>query len=158
MIKLNQRGQEFEPFRLLIAAVFALVVLMIIVGAINYFESLEWEISMQRLNKTIESAAQTPNGIVVVARGLRFREGTTINALQVAKITGVERECIEFTAYDFSAFRVSDNSKSIHFEKTISTNVFVQCGKNLTEYGVCPSTCDFCCLISFGKILHSKEE
>ena len=58
---LDNKGQAFEAYRLLIDAILALLVLVIIVSAVNYLESLKTNISSERFYTGLKNAVKQPN-------------------------------------------------------------------------------------------------
>jgi len=75
---LNSRG-EFEPFKLLIGAVTALLILTIIVSTINYFDSLELDISTERFYTGVKNAVNQPNDSVIAVAGVVMDKGMILS-------------------------------------------------------------------------------
>ena len=70
--KLNEKGQAFEAYRVLIAMVISLAILVIILSAVSYFDELRKKVSTDTVYSSWKSAVDSPNGKVVEARNLYF--------------------------------------------------------------------------------------
>ena len=94
----GERGQAFEAYRVLIAAVIAIAVLVIIVSTISYFDRLKEEVSTDTLNASWKSAVDAPNGKVIRAQDLSFNQGTTFSRRAFAKQVNLVDTCLVFDA------------------------------------------------------------
>ena len=103
----SERAQEFEPFRMLIAAVFALAVLVIIIGAVNYFEGLRLDVSKQRFLDGLNNAVKQPNRRPLQMSGIQVQASTKRTSLEISKIVNLPEECILFGDGKSRAFLVS---------------------------------------------------
>ena len=79
LFSLNSKG-EFEPFKLLIGAITSLLILTIIISTINYFQSLEIDISTERFYSGMKNAVNQPNGSLLVAENVVFVEGRAVSS------------------------------------------------------------------------------
>jgi len=109
----DEKGQEFEPFRMLIAAVMALVVLMIIIGAINYFNGLRVNVSKQRFYDGLENAVRQPNGQPFKIENLQFLRGDAFSAKGLGNIMGLPEGCVSFVDKGTPAVEVGPSSATI---------------------------------------------
>ncbi|MFH1587761.1 MAG: hypothetical protein ABIA76_00290 [Candidatus Diapherotrites archaeon] len=144
---MNSKGQAGPVFELLVQAVIGLFILVIVVSAISYFENQRYAISGQRFNEKILTAANQPNGDVLVVEGIAFNSGS-MSSKFVSLKTGISAECIDFEAKDNALIEVSSDGKTVSFEKSMDLDVFIKC---------CP-TAEDCfqsieCTVSFGKKL-----
>ncbi|MBU2099864.1 hypothetical protein KKG83_05415 [Candidatus Micrarchaeota archaeon] len=158
-MKLNQKGQEFEVFNVLIGAVLALAILVIIISLINYLEDLKVTSSRQVIEQKLKSAAQSPDGSIFVAKGVILPQDSSFNSQQFGFILNIEPECIEF---DFpqeinSMYYPNSSKNTIGFSKRVQTEFYVLCQKEDIDFSGYNGTlecnsenCEFCCLASFG--------
>jgi len=156
--KLDQKGQAFEAYRLLIAMVIALAVLVIILSAITYFDDLRKRVSRDTLYSSFQSAVDSPNGKVVQASDLAFTKDTTYSRVQFAKQMGLQPECIQLDAEKDSGFVLNDDNPDAPFvavNSTIQGNVYMQCHTDNVILPRGPDTCFAYCIISFGKAISS---
>src|SRR3989344_3250730 len=109
----NERGQSFEPFRMLIAAVMALAVLMIIIGAIQYFDDKQFGISKERFFDGINNGVRQPNGELLVVEHLQFQKGDTLSANGIGKNVGIDGDCITFAGSGTNGAIVSPDRTSV---------------------------------------------
>lgn len=140
----------FWPFRLLIAALMTFVVLVLIIGAINYFNGLKVQVSMERLASGFDNAWGAITTPDKPEKGLKKEENltipeTTISSEFFARRFNLKRECIEFQAITKSPFKVSSSGLSVKVKQESVTNVYFLC-----VYENDPE-CEERCYISFGK-------
>lgn len=147
VVKLNQKGQAFSAFQLLIGAVLALAVLAIIVSTIVYFDSLRLQVTSDKLNNGWLSAVNAPNAGIIRVDSVTLVGGSIFTKKQFAERAGMEPECITFDSTD-TVFEFNDTS--VKLKQTIQANVYIQC---LSEGDV---TCPIECMISFDKPLESS--
>ena len=138
---MDSKAQAFAPFRMLIGAVMALLILVIIIGAINYFEDLRVNVSRQRFYDGLNNAINQPNETILRVEDAQFTEGTTFSTLGLSKRSGLESECIEFIDTDSPTFLVEDDLLTI--KENVLTDIFIKCE---TENGSCVIFCE----LSFG--------
>lgn len=156
--KMNEKGQAFEAYRLLIAMVIALAVLVIILSAVAYFDDLRRKVSQDTLYSSFKSAVDSPNGKVVQASGLAFTAGTTYSRVQFARQASLEDECIQLDAGDDYGFRLNEDNPDTPYVKVDSTlqgSVFFTCATDNFIIPPGPDTCFVYCLISFGKAIQA---
>ena len=129
---------------MLINAIIALFILVIIIGAIDYFDNLQTDISTQSLLEGFDSAVQSPNGDVILKHSLVLNEGayTLRNFSSSSKIS---EECIILQSVSYTSMFLSDTGKSIVVKSTLQTDVYFQC----TTENNSPA-CETQCIISFG--------
>ena len=143
MIFFSQKGQAFEPFKLLIGAVMALAVLVIIIGAINYFEGLSVDVSRQRFSEGLQNAVRQPNGSPLLIENLKFQRDASFSSGGIGKLIGIPEDCVSFTDPGAKVFEVTD-SKLITVHETVLTSVLVRCDIDK------PPSCRVGCEITFG--------
>ena len=136
----DDRGQAFEPYKMLIGAVMALAVLLIIIGAISYFENLRIDASKQRFLEGVTNAVRQPNGGLLAVYDLQFPQGLAFSSEGVGKNVGIEGECIEFI--DSGAESIEIDGKSAEFKQNQLVDAFIKCGPGV-------ATCQVQCKISF---------
>ncbi|AJF60221.1 MAG: hypothetical protein J4224_03670 [Candidatus Diapherotrites archaeon] len=143
-----EKGQ-FEPFKMMIGAIVALLILLIILGAIRSFEEFKINVSKERFLEGLENAVQQPNNDILVVENLLFDKGTVYTKDFLARRTGLEGQCVEILAPSSSSFTV--DSQRILVNYRIETNFYAQCTTNLDPASFCDSTCEICCKFSFSK-------
>lgn len=147
---------EFEPFKMLIGAVFALLVLTIIISAINSFQQFREKVSLEKFYEGIRNAANQPNGHVLKVENVFFKDGTIFVANSIARQTGLKDKCVLLEADPFNPFFESDyDSITITFKT--ETNVFTQCYSNQIITGNPNTDCEIACRVSFGEPLNNDE-
>lgn len=144
-IAADNRGQEFEPFRLLISAVVALMVLVIIVSTINYFQKLRVDASIEKLRTGFSSAVNAPNGQIVRVDELFFQKGASFIPRNFAVQYGLADECITLETNPGTGFLESGNA--IHVPENVQATVYLQCFSTQTP------ECHVQCAIGFAKEL-----
>ena len=93
---LYEKGQAFEPFKMLIGAVFALLVLVIILGAVSYFDDLDYQISMNRFSTGLNQAVKLHDGSILTIEELKFPDDTSFSSKGIGNVVGLDEGCIEF--------------------------------------------------------------
>lgn len=137
----NEKGQAFEPFKMLIGAIIALLILVIIMTSISYFENLEDTISHNKLYRGFVNAVNQPNGSVLLIRNLQFKEGYLYTNNGIGETMGIDSSCVEFIDNDISSVTVS--SESVRINDGMIANVYVRCNVSF-DYD-----CEIICEISF---------
>ena len=138
---MNPQGQAFTAFRMLIAVIMALMVLLIIIAVINHFEKQKIEISKKRLFDGFANAFQSPNGDIIERSELAFEQGDIITAGAFAKDARMPVECISLSAAQSSAITVQ-GSNAVLFNQKLVTSVFFKCIKEFD------SECEISCQVS----------
>ncbi|MBI2597753.1 MAG: hypothetical protein HYW50_01000 [Candidatus Diapherotrites archaeon] len=141
-----REGGEFEPFKMLIGAVFALLVLTIIVSAIQSFEQFRTKISIEKFYSGLQNATNQPNGQLLVIDNVFFEVDTIFAANSIARNIGLKEGCLEL-----DASRPAFENPSRQLVKMLSnaeTSVFARCRTN--ESGGNPA-CEVSCCVSFGE-------
>ncbi len=157
-LKLNQHGQAFEAYRLLIAMVIALAVLIIILSAISYFDELRKRVSQDTLYSSFKSAIDSPNGKIVKTTNLVFPSGSRYTRTQFARPNNLEEECIQLDASKDTGFELHDEDASapyVNVAQSIQGSAYFQCRTDNFIIPPGPDTCFVYCLISFGKLPES---
>lgn len=156
---LNQKGQAFEAYRLLIAMVIALAVLVIILSAVAYFDDLRKRVSRDTLYSAFQSAVDSPNGKVVQASDLAFTKDTTYSRVQFAKQMGLDPACIQLDADKDAGFELNDDNPDTPFVRVLSSvqgSVYMQCHTQNVIIPPGPDSCFVYCILSFGKLIRSE--
>ncbi len=151
---MNQKGQEFESYRLLIGIIMALFILGIITGAITYFEQLRLDISEQRLTDGFHNAIENlapedfENSSPIVIDDLLLEEGF-YNTAFFTQNTIISKECLSFQSENIANFDVKTNG--IEVKKRILSDIYLLC--HLSS----DSDCSEQCIVSFGKPITSSQ-
>ncbi|MFH1696285.1 MAG: hypothetical protein ABH854_00040 [Candidatus Diapherotrites archaeon] len=144
---LTERGVMFEGFRMLIGAIIALLVLIIIVSAIQYFRGEESRISMHRFYAGLETASSQPNGSTFAIKDVVFESGSAFSSDALEKIMGLKEDC---ALIDSAGSAFTSTSYLIEVNQRIKADVYIQCrtgGDPLSKNKSCPVHCT----VSFGK-------
>ena len=161
-MKVNQEGQGFEVFDLLIGAILALAILVIIFSIVNYLEGIKVDSSIQAMEQKLKNAAQSPDGSVFVSENIVIPKDFSFNSKAVSRILNINEECVEFDFPQNAKWAEFSGSEKnvIFFPKRIQTEFYVVCQSPEKEriyhsdYSLmqCPedSCSEFCCLVSFG--------
>jgi hypothetical protein len=150
---MNQSGQAFEAYRVLIAMVIALAVLLIILSAVTYFDKLREKVSLDTLYSSWKSAVDSPNGKVILARELFFPKGTVFNRRQFAVQVNLEETCVVLDGEKSAGFALDDSDiehPRVTAVNSVVGNVYMQCettNDTIPGFGNCYAYC----LLSFGK-------
>ena len=150
----SARGQAFEAYRLLIAMVLALAVLLIILSAISYFDSLRQKVSQDTMYSSWKSAVDSPNGKIIRASNLYFTAETRFSRVQFAKQVGLDSSCVQFDAEPDVGFELNDEDIDNPFvlvSQNVGGVVYFQCRADNFIIPLGDSSCLSYCLISFGK-------
>ncbi len=99
----SQKGQAFEPFNLLLGAIFALMVLVIIVTTISYFEELNTQASREKMAIGFQSAAKQPNKNEIEIKEIKITKGSIFSPKSLSKYFGISEECIEIKKNNYKA-------------------------------------------------------
>ena len=143
--RLGDRGQAFEPFKMLIAAVMALAVLLIIIGAIQYFDTKQFDISKQRFYDGISNAVKQPNSELLVVESLQFQAQEAFSSNGIGKNVGIQGECIGFSGSGLNGIQTSP--EAVIFRERIQVDSYIKCTAQAA--GLCAPSCEICCDISF---------
>jgi len=160
----NSKGQEFEVFNVLIGAVLAIAILVIIISIINYFEQIKVDSSINAIKQKLNSAAQSPDGSIFVAKEIIVPKDYSFNSRYFGLILNINEDCIEFDIPSNTSWVEYPNfpeKNLINFNKRIQTSFYVVCLANndnqkLNFHDNYPMDCpeescnEFCCLVSFG--------
>ena len=141
---LNSRG-EFEPFKLLIGAVTALLILTIIVSTINYFDSLELDISTERFYTGVKNAVNQPNDSVIAVSGVVMDKGMIISTAGLAERTGLKEGCFSFETNNSSQYRIE--GRSVTVLQKMQDDIYLKC-----RPGTDAAVCQIECSIGFGTV------
>jgi hypothetical protein len=138
----------FWPFRLLIAAIFALAMLTIILSAINYFHDIQIRASEERFTegfeKAINALTKDKQYGIVQEKNLLLPPGL-YTAAQFAERYHIPVDCIELQAVSGVIFELSEDGKRLRLNREINTDVYYQCILESSE------ECKTRCYISFGQ-------
>jgi hypothetical protein len=154
--KMGQKGQAFEAYRVLIAMVLALAVLLIIVSTITYFDKLREKVSLETLYSSWKSAVDSPNGKVILARDLFFPSGTRFSRTQFSKQVSLDESCLQLDGEKAAGFTLNDADPEhpyVSVSQSVMGNVYMQCQ---TDNFIIPPGSPDCfayCLLSFGKLV-----
>ena len=145
----NERG-EFEPFKMMIGAIFALMILTIIISAIAAFDQWRLVISKDKFYTGLRNAVKQPNGDQFVINDIFFDKGEGFSANSIAKNIGLNEGCLALDAYPSTTYIFSNtqSNQSLEIRSRVQINVYSCCRTNLN--GGNPN-CEISCTVSFAK-------
>ncbi|MDO8627867.1 MAG: hypothetical protein Q7K42_05350 [Candidatus Diapherotrites archaeon] len=147
-MKLNSRGQEFESFELMIGMIIAFFILLIILGAITYFDGLKSNISQETMVESFKAAYNSPNADVILRRDLIIKQGAYSRNL-FSNATGLPNECIQFVFPEFySVLSLSDSGNTLFVDGDLTENVYFQCVNQSNDKSL--QGCEISCYVSLG--------
>lgn len=140
---------EFEPFKMLIGAIMALLILTIIISAINFFYSWRVNVSTERFYAGLKNAVEQPNGKPLVMNGLLFDAGSVFSSSALSRQIGLQGiDCLDLEGPSNStAIIASADKKTISINNNLEINARAVCYTN-TSFE-CTSSCEVCCEIGF---------
>ncbi len=147
---MNQKGQEFASYRLLIAVIMGLFILMIIISSLGYFDQKRFDVSEKLLkngfvnaqNNIVSSTWSSTSSDVspVLVEEILLSQGG-YSAGFFTKNSGMKKECVKFFAKKNPAFTVLNNGNGIGINQTIRTDVYFLCNRNSNMSTDCPILC-----------------
>jgi len=152
----NNRGQAFSAYRLLIGAIMGLAIMVMIVATIHFFEQKSTDIDWRIFIDGFESASELKDGSVIVEKSLSLGVGQSVNSRGLSELVAMGEQCISFDANERLGFKLGENSKSVYSANPVSVDVYYRCALQQLDSD-CPEECIQCCLISFGKEIESLE-
>jgi hypothetical protein len=146
---LNQRGVEFAPYRLLIASIMGLLILVIILSAIRYFESVEISVSIRQLVSGFDAALENLSDASdpkIIEKELRFPRMSIAAKYFEDRAHGMhsEKVCVELQAARKEGLQLSGGGRALDITKKLHIRVFFTCVRSSGE-------CTVNCYIAFGK-------
>ena len=121
----GERGQSGAVFRLLVDSIVGLAILMIILGSLMYFESLNNNASRQEFFSKVTAAVNSPDGTVVESNNrIVFPSGSGFTNGDMSTLTGYPKECFSFQS-QLGMAEASD--EIIRFNGNVKTKVYIRC-------------------------------
>lgn len=153
MKKMNNKGQAFEAYRVLIAMIIALAVLLIILSTVAYFDELRKKVSTDTVYSSWKSAVDSPNGKIVEARNLYFTKDTRFNRRQFAIQVGLDEECLLLDAESSTGYQLVDSGPSPYVQvlNNLVGVVYFMCQTDNYISAPSDASCYAYCTLSFGK-------
>ena len=150
----EQKAQSGAVFRLMVDAIIGLVILLMIISSINYFNSLRLEVSKAEFTALIKSAVDSPNGKIVESGNLVFSAGDIYDSVTISFMTGYPKDCFRFQTN--LAFTETGSGRYIKFGQPVDAKVYASCRATGEECSPDDEDClAIDCLISFGKKLEA---
>ncbi len=141
---MNQSGQGFSGFRLLIDAILVLMILVIIIGIIGWIDGMKVAISQEKFEAGFDKAINAPTGQTIIEKNISFLGDSVFKTSAFAK-AGVGPDCISFDALDIEAIEISSNKRFVEIKSALNLDVFYKCERQYDE------ECEMLCEISLGK-------
>ena len=151
----EKRGQAGDVFRLMVDAIIGLVILVIILTTIAYFETLRVQVSIAEMKNIIKGAVETPSGKLLESNTLSFSGGEGYTGPLFEEWTGVPAKCFEFESNLGSIKIVEGPGGGAIFQTPLETKVYAYCllvpGSDVIYGEGDDIECELECLISFGR-------
>ena len=148
---LNEKGQEFIGFRLMIGMFIAFFILVIILASLSYFEGLKVQIVSDAMHSGINSAKSSPNGKVIRKPEIAFKS-TVFTKRYFSAISGVSEDCIELIGREDDIIFVAQEGKHLVVGQDLTENAYfrcVTCGHEEAFNSDCEE-CEVNCWVSIG--------
>ena len=143
-------GQAETVFRLMIDSIVGLVILVIILSAISYFNEQVIIHSKTDLMLLVQSAASSPDGTVLISKDLSFAQGFAVDSSDAQLWTGYISDCFRFDSR-YSSVEISSDNEKAEFLQNLQTKVYAQCVSISCDPTKQRTECCIDCIISFGK-------
>lgn len=150
MLSVNESGQGFSVFRLLIGAIMGLMILLIILGITNYFEQMRLNLGVQKVNQSFLTAANKHNGTVIKLENVELPAGTEFSSLSFSNGSGVEKNCIRITGMetpDIVYSSIASGGYSVKIGHYAMLSIYFRCETSAT------ADCEVYCTVSLNKKL-----
>jgi hypothetical protein len=145
-MKINARGQTSDVFRLLVAAVLGLAILIIILGIVAVIEEQKFQLSELRFYDGFGHAVNLPTNQVFQEEKLVFKGKQMFTAESLSLQFKVEKECIQFETNNSRVHirNPSNSGQIVEMANNIQIDVFFQCEYLSVPPGNCPLGSLFC--------------
>ncbi len=141
-MRMDSRGQAFEPFNMLIGAIIALTMLAIIIATVSYFEEKKFEVSRQKFNEGVANAVRQPNSSPLQVKSIFLKKGTIISAKEMGTLAGIGEECFDITPIEGTAMSLLKEGV-YEAKQSIITTLVITCK---TDYS---DSCEIGCGLGF---------
>ncbi len=157
---MDNKGQAEAVFRLMIDSIIGLAILMIIIASIGYFDELRFIQSTSDFKQLVKDAVNSPDGTLLSAKELTFKDGAGFAADDFEGYTVVNRKCFSFFS-SFASVEVSDDAQAVLFKQRLIASVSARCIPNAAASSCISSVdaeitsdsdCCFKCEIYFGRV------
>ncbi len=148
MFRSDSRAQSSDVFRLLVAAILGLAVLLIVLGIINIIEQQKFQLSELRFYDGFGHAVNLPTNEIFREEKLAFKGGDMFTAEALAMQFKVKEECIAFFSGN-PQIKVQAVPNSVTMANQLQADVFFRCG-----FTTPPASCsigDLVCEVWFGE-------
>lgn len=161
MVKeMDNRGQAEAVFRLMIDSIIGLAILIIILGALSYFQDQAIRQSVDDLKYLVQSASSSPDGTLLQSKtDLSFKQDYFVDATTLQGWTGVSAKCFSFQTRAGLA-QINTEGTLATIPRTLSTKMYAKCTPSSNAAFCDPKNepqsaadCCFSCIVSFGKTI-----
>ena len=156
----ENKGQAGDVFRLMIDAIIGLVILVMIISTISYFNSLRVQVSAAEMRGLIEGVVETPSGSMLESKELAFSGGEGYSGAIFEDWTGVPKECFYFQSRLGNIKITEGPGGRASFVRPVTAKVYAVCipSGESCDYGVTDvNCCEINCIISFGRMADISE-
>ncbi len=152
----NEKGIETIGFEIIVGVTIAFFILLIVLGAINYFEGLRYQVSSQLFVDGLKAAINSPNGKIVEKSNIGLKAGkysTRFLSLQ----TGLQEKCLRFKPASSKNVEVSSDSSLVELKQDFTSKVYYRCFTKGFEDSFEPFDCEISCYISIGNAFEESS-
>lgn len=147
---LNESGQGFSVFRLLISAIMGLMILLIILGVYNYFEKIRIDLGYQTIVNGFENAVNKHDGTVILVDSAELPAGTEISSFSLSQGTGLDKDCIKITGQNSDVFSIASDNRLATMNHYAKLNIYIRCETNIEG-------CEIYCTVSLNKKIEAAD-
>ncbi len=126
-IVMDSLGQSSDVFRLLVAAILGLAVLLIVLGIITIIEQQKFQLSELRFYDGFGHAVNLPTNEIFREEKLAFKGGDMFAAESLAMQFKIKEECIKFESPSNSQIKVFSTPHRVEMLNQLQTDVFFRC-------------------------------
>lgn len=145
---LDNKAQSEAVFRIMVDSIVGFAILIIILSAISYFNDQTVNQSWTDFMDIVKSAANTPDGSIVISKELYFVKGRGVGAIDVQNWTGYPAGCFKFKS-KYSSVDISADEMQATFVQNFNTKIYAMCSPQVCDVTIKDSCC-IDCVISFG--------
>lgn len=128
MDRINQKGQAFEVFRILIGSIIGLAIVVIIYSLITQTALQKEYLEDSIFYKKIEMSINNPTGTYNLIDNVNVKSGTSINNEYLGNRTGIGKNCFNILNPNNSNISYFNNGTTgIVFKKDLKLNFSIKC-------------------------------
>jgi hypothetical protein len=143
-------AQSEAVFRIMVDSIVGLVILVIIMSCIAYFDGQVISQSRTDFQSAVRSAVNSPDGSIIKSQTLSFAQGSAISSLDLQEWFNYPADCFSFQS-TYPSIEISADQKNARFIRRLQVIVYAKCTSgdscNINDP---QNSCCINCLVSFG--------